>query len=317
MAVVEVKALKDGIRHSVSVESRTYTATLRAKVSSVSDGPIAVRDYLATQFGLTAGASWRWPLGGVATETDPAAFLQGIDIAHETNDGLSYRVTLNYAPVDPAEFGAGAGAVLNNWIMAPWTAPPTLDWASEQVEWALLRDRDGESILNTAGDPFDPPLLDSLSIPIATVSRVEKSYNPLWIPNYENTTNRNAWLGWPAESVLCRQITGSRFIDPDWGVLWTVVYSFAFRPEILAADSTVIDAGWDAYVLNAGLRELKDGKLRPILLGNSPASSPLPLDIDGKYDPQGDPEYLRFKVKRTSDFDDFNMPPDLFSASTP
>lgn len=319
MAVIRVKALKNGLRHSATVEARTYQATLRADVESVADGPIAVRDFLAVNFGLTAGATWRWPLAGAATESDPASFLQGIDISHDKDDGLSYRIVLDYKPIDPAQTGAdsGGGAILNNWIMAPWTAPPSLDWASEQVEWAITHDRDGEPILNTAGDPFDPPILDSFSIPIATVSRVEKSYNPLWIPNYENTTNKNAWLGWAAETVLCKSIAGSRFIDPDWGVLWNVTYSYAFKPTVKAVDDTVIQAGWDAYVLNAGLREKKDGKLRPIHLGNAPTSTPLPLDDDGKYNPTGEPKYLTFKVKRTSDFDDFNMPLNLFSASTP
>lgn len=316
MAVKRVKALKNGLRHSATVEARTYQATLRADVESVADGPIAVRSFLAANFGLTAGATWRWPLGGVATETDPAAFLQGVDIAHDSADGLSYRIVLDYKPIDPAEFGASGGGLVN-WIMAPWTAPPVLKWSSEDAEWAITHDREGKEILNKAGDPYDPPLMDVLAVPIATVSRVEKAFDPDWIIVYKNTVNRDPWLAWPAESVLCKDIVGDRFFDPDWGWLWTVTYTYGFKPAVKAADNTVIQAGWDAYVLNAGLREKKDGKLRPIMLGNAPASSPLPLDNDGKYAPNDPPVYLRFKVKPTSDFADFNMPLDLFSASTP
>jgi len=317
MSVLQVKALKNGVRHTASVDGRNYQATLRADVSSVADGPVAVRDYLAANFNLTAGATWRWPLGGTATETDFGSFLQGVDIQHLTDDGLSYRVVLDYKPIDPTQMGATPGASLSGWILTPWDAPPTLKWSSEEEEWAITHDREGTPIRNKAGDFYDPGLLSSITIPIATVSRVEKSFDPDWILVYKDRVNNASWLGWPAESVLCRDITGDRVYDADWGWLWNVTYVFAFKPEVKAPDDTVIQAGFDAHVLNAGLRELKSGKLRPIIIGNAPASSPLPLKTDGSYDPLGTPNYLRFKVKRTVDFGDFNMPANLFSASTP
>jgi len=314
MSVLQVKAMKNGVRHNASVDGRNYQVTLRADVESVADGPIAVRDFLASNFGLVAGATWRWPLGGTATETDLGSFLQGVDISHLDNDGLSYRVVLDYKPLDPS---VTPGTSLNAWIMTPWDAPPTLKWSSEEVEWAITHDRTGKEILNGAGDPYDPPILDSITVPIATVSRVEKAFDPDWILVYKNRLNDDVWLGWPAESVLCRDISGDRFYDPDWGWLWNVTYVYGFKPEIKADDDTVIQAGWDAYILNSGIRELRDGKLRPIILGNAPTSSPLPLTEDGEYDPDGSPNYLRFKVKLTVDFDDFGMPSNLFSASTP
>lgn len=314
MAVVRIKALKNGVRHSATVEGRTYSAVLRCDVESVADGPIAVRDYLAN-FGLVAGATWRWPLSGAATEIDLASFLQGVDISHDADDGLSYRVVLDYKPIDPAEFGAGGGGLVN-WIMAPWTAPPVLKWSSADMDWAITHDREGKPILNSADDPFDPPIVTQLTIPVATITRVEKAFDPDWILVFRNRVNKDPWLGWPAESVLCQDLTGDRIFDPDWGWLWTTTYTLAFKPSRTADNGAVMDAGWDAYVLNAGLRERKNGTLRPIMLGNAPASSPLPLDDDGEYDPNV-AIYRRFKIHRTANFDDFNFPTNLFSASTP
>lgn len=314
MAIVSVLPKKNGLTHSASLTGREYTVELIAEVSSLSTGPKAIRDWLAAQ-GFTAGSYYRYPLGS-PTEIDYASYLQRVSIAHSSAGGLQYRVTLEYRPVDIAGDGPAQGGGVTNWIMAPTLAPPTLRWASEDVEFACTHDRAGEPILNAAGDPFDPPITIFLPTPIANVARTEAAFKPIWITTYKGTVNHAAWMGFPAESVLCKDITADRVHDPDHGYLWTVNYTFAFRPSVLGSDDeTVIIAGWDTQVLNAGKREKVSGVREVIIINGAPVSDPVPLQLDGTYDPDGDPKYLRFAVYPKKDFSYFNFPPNLFDSA--
>jgi len=320
MSVISVRPKKDGVSHVADLVGREYTVELLAEVSDLSTGPIAIRDWLAAA-GFTAGAYYRWPLGS-PTEVDYASYLQRVRIAPAAATGLVYGVTLEYRPVDVVNNGPAQGSQINNWIMAPTLAPPTLKWSSEDVEFACTHDRDGKPILNKAGDPFDPPITIFLATPVATISRVEATFNPAWITIYKETVNDGAWMGFPSESVLCKDITADQFHSPDHGYLFTVNYKFAFRPSVLGSDGeTVIRAGWDAQVLNAGKRELRlrpplvEPTRVPIFIDDAPVSDPVPLDDNGQYDPEGEPNYLRFAIHPKKDFSFFNFPANLFSAT--
>lgn len=316
MGIISVKETKTGRGAAWSVQGgRTYEVELYVQTDDADIGPRGV----ILGLGLAPAALYRFPITTTATEVDPAAFLQSVTVGDFDEDGLGCKVKLSYAPYDAKTEGGATGAAADSWIVSPFSAPPTLRWASEDEDLAVTHDRAGEPILNKAGDPFDPPLVVPFSTPVATVTRVEKSFDPEWITYFKNSVNSAEWLGWPAESVMVKDITGDRVYDPDWGWLWNVSYTFAFRPKLIAADDeTVIQAGWSPQVLNAGLRELKDGQKKPIEFDGAPSSSPVPLKNDGsRASPTDDPVFLVFDVFRSSDFDLLNMPTNLFTASTP
>ncbi|OJW12667.1 MAG: hypothetical protein BGO49_24925 [Planctomycetales bacterium 71-10] len=201
--------------------------------------------------------------------------------------------------------------------MAPWLAYPSLKWSSEDSEFYPTHDRTGKPILNSAGDIFDPSPSIPLPTPIATITRVEQGFLPIWITQFKGTVNAAPWMGFPAESVLCKDITADSSTDSDWGILYNVTYTFAFRPPILASDGvTIMVAGWDAFIANVGKRQLVDGKREEIRDKDGQSiSDPVPLQlVDGTYD-EDDPKtyYLRFPVYPTSDFSYFNFPANLFS----
>jgi len=323
MAILNLEAVKGAVRHSASVSGgRTYGIELLAEVDDLITGPIAIRNQLAA-WGYAPGANYRWPLAGTIAEQDFGSFLQQIDIEPSSEDGLQYRVTLGFSPIDPSREGADSSnpTVTNNWIMSPFSATPTLHWTSEDVEFAITHDRDAKPVVNKAGDPFDPPLITTLTIPVAVVTRIEKSFNPAYITLFKSRVNSAVWQGWTAESVLIKDITGERTHDPDHGTLWRTSYSFAFNPSTIASTpggDKMVYPGWSTRVLNAGLRQLVGGILEPILAGGAPASTPVPLDNDGKaLEPDGEPVYLTFNTRLKADFDGLNLPSDLFSASTP
>lgn len=300
-----------------SASARRYSVELVAEVDSVNVGPMAVIKAL----GLAPYASYRFPLFSEATETDAGAFIQSVSVGDLDEAGLTYLVKLEYGPYPANQDGMDVDET-GRWVAQSWNAIPSLNWTSEDVEFAVTHDRDAKPILNKAGDPFDPPLTIPVTVPVAVVSRVEKSFNPDWILLYKNRVNHAPWLGWSSESVLIRDITGERTRDPDWGVLWNVTYTFAFKPSVtvMTGDGEkVVQPGWAERVLNAGLRQKVSGKLEAILSANgAPVSSPVPLDADGKaLGASDDPVYLTFNTRLKADFGDLNMPSDLFSASTP
>ncbi|WP_337175374.1 hypothetical protein [Paludisphaera sp.] len=308
---------KTGSRHSANLTGRSYAVELIAVVDDLATGPKALRDQLAAA-GFVAGQGYQWPLPPAsAAESDPAARLTGMEVAQDATDGRNYTVTLAYQTHDPEkDNGAQGGGAATGWVMAPWLAMPTLDWSSDDVDFYPTHDREGNPLVNSAGDPFDPGPSIKLPTPIATVARVEQGFLPEWITAFKGRVNDAPWMGYPAESVLCKDITAKRANDPDWGGLYTVTYTFAFRPPITSPSDKVIVAGWDLMIANLGKRRIVAGKPEEIRDKDAqPISDPVFLDPDdGSYDPDSPPEpnYKVVPVYPTADFDFFNLPPALF-----
>lgn len=293
---------------------RSYTLVCRVETDNPLIGPRSAM----MAVGVEAGAFYRFPLSGTAVEWDFAAYLTAIDAREVSEDGKSWDVTLSYSQTSPQDQagGSGGGAMPGAFILSPFNIKPSVQWGSETEDVARTHDRDGEPILNTAGDPFDPPILVPVSNPVATIQRNLTSYDGSWVGSYKDHVNKSPWMGYPPNTVLCRDITGESVHDTDWGWYWRVTYQFAFRP-IWVKGGKVIQPGWSAQVLNAGMRQLKDGELEQILVQGVPASSPVPLKEDGsEAKPDDDPHYLTFDVYPEAEFDDLDLPPDLFSRSS-
>jgi hypothetical protein len=327
MAIAYVRPRKSSRSHYADLSGRYYTVEAVAVVDDIATGPKAIRDYLATQ-GYTAGAAYKWPLDS-PTETDLASYLQRVDVDTETEDGLQYRVRLSYGPRNVRDDGPAQGDGLVNWVMAPWETPPELAWTSEEEEVHLGFDRDGNPLLNTAGDPFDPTIPTRISTPILKVTRTQRPpFLPAWITTYKNVVNDAEWQGFPAESVLCRDITADRIWDADHGKLWRTTYTFAFRPSVLASDgTTVLIPGWASRTQNTGRREIvyqmveglpiSTGKLRKITdEDGQPVADPVPLAEDGTPLAAGDDViYKLFNMYPKVDFGYFNFPADMLDGS--
>lgn len=302
---------------------RTYSLGVRVGTGDPSIGPRAA----LMSIGVGAGSTYRFPLTGPATEWDYAAFLNSVEVADEDRDGKGWTCTLEYKPFDWRSLsgGSGDGSNASAFLANPLNARPLLKWSSSTEEIACTHDRYGNPILNTAGDPFDPPLTRPYSTPIATITRTLATFDPDWIVQYKDHVNASTWMGNPAGTVLCKEINADAVYDADWGWMWSQTLEFAFRPIIILAVGTpskpwilknaVLLAGWAKQILNAGLRQLVSGAVKPINIDNAPISQPVPLKSNGTYDPAADPVYLTFDIYETAEFADFNLPADLFSAS--
>jgi hypothetical protein len=322
MGIVAINELAADRSAAFSISGgRTHSVTLDVETDDQTMAPAAI----IMELGLYPSMPYRFPLTTASTFQDLGSFLQSVKV-DTVESGFEHRVTLEFSPYDASIDGAAQGPQVDNWIMAPFLAPPTVRWSSASEDFYVTHDRDGKPILNKAGDPFEPAIQIPISTPVANITRVLKSFDPGWISYFKDSVNDAEWLGQTAESVLCQEITADKFYDADWGHLWTVNYQFAFRPSVVSDDGldTLIQPGWAVQVLNAGLRQRKlvDAEhlvyaKRQIKIEGAPVNSPEKLDAEGAYDPNGEPIFLTFNVRRKVDFSLLNLPLDLFSASTP
>lgn len=290
---------------------RTYTAELEVLTDAPEIGGKAVVDAL----NLFATMTYRWPFVGTATESDERCALTSVDAEPTTGDRKQWRVTLQFQP--RSWEGDQKGPVDEDGNRDPFQARPTLRTRSEVEEIAALKDRDGVPILNTAGDPFDPPLPRNRRTIVFEITRLERYFDPDLIDQYEDAVNATEWLGRPAESFKVLSITGDcNWVDDVGGYAWTVVYTIGYRKPVETSAGPV--SGWADLVLNAGLRQKVAGARKQITVDNAPVASPVPLKADGTAAaPADDPVYLTFKLCQTADFDELDLPADLLSIGTP
>lgn len=324
MAITEIIEQLPGATGRWNLQSgHSLTVKLKARSDSRLDGPLAVLAALP----LRIGDTYRYPITKPATETAAWLFVQDVaidEVKPLADGGMIWTLSVAYSKLDPSK--DDKGPVGDDGVRDPFAAPPKLSWRSQVEEEAKYRDRDGEVLLNKAGDPFIPPITVPRPVVVAVVHRVEREFSSAWVTEYMGRINDAEWLGWPAGSVLCLEITSDRDWNTDIsGWVWNTEYQFAFKEPVLGEDGSIIRDGWTMNVLNAGMREkiasIDTGTgfaLKQIIVDGAPISSPVNLKSDGRVlQPGGDPVFLPFNVYAEADFTGLNMPDDLFSAGSP
>lgn len=291
---------------------RTYTAEVQVETDSPAIGGRAVVDALA----LFAGMGYRWPLTSTATESDSRCLLQSVKASPSSNDRKQWRVTLEFSP--RSWEGQDKGPVDEEGNRDPFQARPTLRARAEEEEVAVTHDRHGDAILNSAGDPFDPPLSIAAPTLVFEISRLERTFNPALITSLQGRVNDSEWMGFPAESILCRSIAANcGWNDDVGGYAWQVDYEFAYREPVESGGEDVLP-GWSVRVLDAGLRQLASGDRKAIMVDNAPVSSPVPLKSDGTAaGPSDDPHYMAWDIYPEGDFSGLDFPADMFTIASP
>lgn len=234
-------------------------------------------------------------------EEDTGVFANNIQCDPTGDEGRSWRITVTYGP--PAD---GEPKPAN-----PLQEAESIDYGGETWERIIDQDVDGNAIVNTAGDPFDPPLTVEDYRPTFTVTRNEPVYNPLSADPYKGfnpaaeydlrgTLNDDVFYGFPIGTV--------KFGIPTARLLWsqdapgTHYYWQVTRPYYVNPN------GWGRVVLNAGRRKLVSGNRKPIFIDGVPAADPVPLDVDGApIAPGGTPYYKVFEVHPEADFTYWNF----------
>lgn len=192
-----------------------------------------------------------------------------------------YRVIVRYSE---ARGGGTAEAEPEN----PLARRAGISWDLETTTEPIESDIEGKPIMNSAGEPFDPPIEMPFSIPILRIARNEAQSNIAQIIAYaggRGATNTDSFFGAQPHEALCRIIRESQQVEGTY-TYWRREYEFAFRQ----VDREKGLVGWSLRMLNQGYRidtgdDDADGNPIYELIKDAsgvPLSEPACLSEDGK-----------------------------------
>lgn len=138
--------------------------------------PSDVRDALDASFGGTTV-----PSEGDTYQGDTYLRCKRVGPANEADGSrLVYEVPVEYSTP------TGSGVLITD---DPLNRPPEITWSFDVVERAVEKDRDDNDIVNSAGDPFDPPITDEEYRLTCTIERNVSFFDPATAYNLINTVN--------------------------------------------------------------------------------------------------------------------------------
>jgi hypothetical protein len=222
-------------------------------------------------------------------------FVDSVNVKRVNEDGLTWMGTVVISAYDVSLHQKNP---LDNRIeLNP-------GWA--QFEEAVDRDINGNPILNTAGVPYNPPVMRDVSRPILTLIRNEQSFDPSVAETFKDKTNEDVFYGYAPKLVKMHDIVGTELFHPACARYVRVNYETHFKP-IRGGQAY----GWTRDILSAGYQQIVGGKLVPILSKGVPVTEAVPLDASGaQLAVGGTPYYQQFDVYEGATFGDLNLNPD-------
>lgn len=187
----------------------------------------------------------------------------------------------------------------------PLTDPPVIQWGSDTDQRIAELDINGQAVLNSAGQFFDPPPEVDHDLPTLTITRNEATVSPANIIAYQNAINTDS-LSIAGLAVTPGQakikITSTSQSD-DSLAWWQTVYTIQFERD-----------GWARKILDQGRYQVSGsgGGLTPCVDKDGNAvDDPVPLDGHGKQ--LADPSpltavYLTFDLKKELSFAALGLP---------
>jgi len=219
----------------------------KAKASLSNEGRIS-REYTITRMVQADGEMTEYEVGtelgyllGEAHPDDFTARLVDFDIVREMSRGehCYWTVTLRYSTL-------GTPTVNNS--DSPFDQRVKRSWSTTEHTMYVFKDRNGDVIVNAANQPFDGGIPVTLELPTLTFERNEPTFDGGWATSLSNSLN-NAYYSGAERKTLKMKISATEQYEGDY-VFWPVKYEMAYLP-----------IGWQPQPLNAGLRQLKSGKI--------------------------------------------------------
>ncbi len=203
------------------------------------------------------------------------------------DDAGAWCTTLQVDPSDPWKGWTVTAEYSTERELAeiPTSDPAEITWGSEQFQKAAITNYAGEAIVNSAGDPFDPPIMIDDSRPYVTVSK-NLATVPTWVMTYQDAVNSASFIvdGVTVGAGLAKMqnISVSPKQSRNGTSFRTVTFTIHLQKQ-----------GWLSKVLDAGFRQIVDsgsgsGSGSPGLenirnLGDDELpAAPVPLDGAGR-----------------------------------
>jgi len=277
---------------------RRYQRKFRVLTNSQYDGPITAGNAVGIAYGDGMTPSYN------TNEWDRFAYADSVQIDPEGDDGLGWIITVGYGWYDVNT--AGGGKEQNPLLM-----PIEVSWSLRDHEAVLDVDTEGTAVLNTAGDPFDPPLVVDDPRLVMTVVRNEANFTLAYVLQYRNAINSDQFGGFDPLYCKVLNIQARSQFHQDIGWYYQVTYEFEFLSPKVNDDGQ----GYRKQVLSQGMRAIgNDSKPYHITLNGVPINSPMLLDQNGKLlPPGGTPYYTSFKGYPELPFAVFNFDPNAIS----
>jgi hypothetical protein len=274
MAVTYVGELSEGRRATNSRGVRTYTRVFRLTTSSQTDNA------------YTVGSNISLPVIGNTFPSDGNAYCTDLDVQCVRGWRI-WDVTATYS----------TERQLNT---TPTSDPVFVQWDTEQFQKPATQDKDGDAVVNSAGDPFLPPEQMDDSRRVVTITKNLSSV-PAWILTYQDAVNSDTFtidgisiaIG---EAKMQRVSVGPAEIR-NGTAFRAVTFVIALRRD-----------GWAYKILDQGYKEKDpaDSTKRKLITvrGQLPTS---PVLLDGNGNQLANPAtanavYLTYNVYKTQAF---------------
>jgi hypothetical protein len=195
------------------------------------------------------------------------------------DDSNAYCTTLTPDPTDPWRGWTVTAQYSDQRTLAedPTDDSAVITWGSEQFQRPAVFDRNGNFIVNSAGDPFDPPNMMDDSRRVVTVQK-NLAVVPTWILDYQDAVNSDSFtvdgVTVAAGCAKMQVVTVGERNRRNGTVFRTVSFTIHLQRE-----------GWLLRPLDAGFREI-GGASEGLINIKNPGDdelpgAPVPLDGSG------------------------------------
>ncbi len=284
MAVTEVEEIWDGRRMAYDDQAeRTYVRSFRVLTDDAQTAQLSVlfATGIPQRFDTYAD-----PDGNV----DLAAFVQELTAEQEQDDPQVWVVRATYSSkLTQPDFGADD----------PLSRPTEIEFDSVKVTRPLTIDAAGVNVLNSAGDPFDPPIETEECRFTIVLTRNLLAFDYSAASAYVNSINSDAWFGFAAAEVKCTGIKARRIFEKAL-FYWQVTFTFEAKPG----------GSWNLTVLDIGYYQIVNGS-RQLILDKFGAALTSPAALNGQgqqVPPPGKPALLGFSPYPSKPFNQLIIP---------
>lgn len=243
---------------------KTYVRSFRVTTTDKNDSSAVATGAAAVVAGL--------PAYGSVHPDDSECWLKSYAVdAYETNTAKEWLVvcTYNNDTSDSGSFTQSPPAA------NPDNDPIVIDGFYITVPEVMEKDADGTAVLNTAGDPFDPPIMREVGIQVERVTASSQT-RPTWYKTLWNKAN--------AASIT--------FDGETYDAGYVLATNFTKGTELYRNNLTYRRYGYELHIrndrkwtekpiLSAGFRQKVGGVVQDCIVNGVKVTAPVPLDSAG------------------------------------
>lgn len=287
MAVVYVEELFDGRDGAGDFKrQRNYTRKFEVRTNDPFDGPRNVASSI-----LLPGLGQPYI---TLREGDAGALVKSVEPAQHADDPTLWIVTVKY----DTQFDTKDGQAPKDRPEDPLARPPVWKFGFVKTTRPLVKDINGNPILNTAGCYFDPPAEEEVAYLTISITQNKAFWWADQARALMKSVNKKAWYTLPPRTVrFMGQEAESKYENNLQ--FWSVTTNLEVHEET-----------WDLVLLNAGFAELRfnpatgKNELFEIRDGTGRGHpQPYLLSKEGfKLPATGNPYWLTFKIYNEIDY---------------